>query len=165
MTKKLTILLLSCGLFSCRQPVDNSAQLQSQINDLQKQLANTYRPGFGDLMSSIQIHHNKLFFAGENKNWELADFEVHEILEALEDLPKFCADREEIKSLPMIQPAIDSINNAIKQKNYTLFKSSYGLLTNTCNNCHRATNFGFNVVKIPDNPPFSNQDFKVNEPK
>ena len=165
MTKKLTIIILSCGLFSCQQPADNSAQLQSQINDLQKQLADSYKPGFGDLMGSIQIHHNKLFFAGENKNWKLADFEVHEILEALEDLPKFCKDREEIKSLQMIQPAIDSINIAISQKNSTLFKNSFVLLTNTCNNCHRATNFGFNVVKIPDTPPFSNQDFKVNEPK
>jgi hypothetical protein len=162
MTKKLIILLLTCGLFSCRQPVDNSAQLQSQINDLRKQLADTYRPGFGDFMSSVQIHHNKLFFAGENKNWELADFEVHEIMEVLEDIPKFCADRKEIKSLPMMQPAIDSIQNAISEKSAALFKSSYVLLTNTCNNCHRATSFGYNVVKIPDTPPFSNQDFKVN---
>lgn len=165
MTKKLLILLLSAVIFSCRQATDNSNQLQTQINDLQKQLANTYRPGFGEFMSSIQVHHSKLYFAGENKNWELADFEVHEILEALEDLPKFCGDREEISSLPMIQPAIDSINVAIKQKSPSLFKSSYILLTNTCNNCHRATNFGFNVVRIPDSPPFSNQDFKVNESK
>jgi hypothetical protein len=65
----------------------------------------------------------------------------------------------------MIQPAIDSINNAIAQKSSTLFKNNFVLLTNTCNNCHRATNHAFNVVKIPDAPPFSNQDFKVNEPK
>jgi hypothetical protein len=165
MTKKLIILLFSCGLFSCRQPADNSAQLQSQIKDLQKQVADAYRPGFGEFMSSIQIHHNKLYFAGENKNWELAGFEVHEIIESLEDLPKYCADREEIKSLPMIQPALDSINNAIAQKSITLFKNSFVLLTNTCNNCHRATNHSFNVIKIPDTPPFSNQDFKVNETK
>jgi hypothetical protein len=28
---------------------------------------------------------------------------------------------------------------------------------NTCINCHKATNFEFNQVKIPDSPPFSNQ--------
>ena len=37
------------------------------------------------------------------------------------------------------------------------------LLTNTCNSCHRATEFEFNVVKIPDTPPFSNQDFKISK--
>jgi hypothetical protein len=165
MTKKLTILLLSFVLLACKQQTDNTAQLQAQINDLQKQLAGTYRPGFGEFMSSIQIHHDKLYFAGENKNWKLADFEVREIIESLEDLPKYCADREEVKSLPMIQPAIDSINNAISKKNIVLFKNSFVLLTNTCNNCHRSTNHAFNIIKIPETPPFSNQDFKVNEPK
>jgi len=65
----------------------------------------------------------------------------------------------------MIIPALDSINNAIQLKSSALFKNSYTLLTNTCNNCHRATDFEFNVVKIPDTQPFSNQEFKVNEPK
>jgi hypothetical protein len=65
----------------------------------------------------------------------------------------------------MINPALGSINYAIQQKNLALFKSTYTLLTTTCNNCHRAADFEFNVVKIPDTQPFSNQDFKVNEPK
>jgi len=165
MNNKLTILLLSCGLIACKQPEDNSAKLQAQVNELQKQLAETYRPGFGEFMNSIQIHHNKLYFAGENQNWQLADFEVKEIIESLENIPKYCADREEAKFLTMLQPAIDSVNKAISQKSSTLFKSSFVVLTKTCNNCHRATNHAFNVVKVPEVPPFSNQDFKVSVPE
>ena len=67
---------------------------------------------------------------------------------------------KESKKIAMIKPALDSVIAAIEQKSSTLFKSSYILLTNTCNNCHQATNFEFNVVKIPIAPPFSNQDFK-----
>jgi hypothetical protein len=52
------------------------------------------------------------------------------------------------------------VMQAIVQKNITRFNSSYMLLTNTCNSCHRATKFEFNVVKVPDTPPFSNQSFK-----
>jgi len=48
-------------------------------------------------------------------------------------------------------------------KNPALFKSCYTLLTNTCNQCHREVEFDFNMVKIPDHQPFSNQDFKVHE--
>ncbi|MBS1636979.1 MAG: hypothetical protein JST26_13765 [Bacteroidetes bacterium] len=44
------------------------------------------------------------------------------------------------------------------------FKNHFETLTNTCNNCHRATSHGFNVIKIPNSPPFSNQEFKVSEP-
>jgi hypothetical protein len=63
--------------------------------------------------------------------------------------------------IDVIGPALDSMNTAIQQKDPVAFKNSYVLLTNTCNSCHRATAFEFNVVKIPDSPPFSNQDFKL----
>ena len=114
-------------------------------------------------MSGIQAHHSKLWFAGQNQNWKLADFEIHEIMEAIEDIQKYETERKESQMVGMINPAIDSVNNAIIQKNPALFKSSYTMLTNTCNNCHHAVDFEFNVVKIPDAQPFSNQDFKVNE--
>jgi hypothetical protein len=128
---------------------------------LQQKLENTYKPGLGEFMSGIQVHHAKLWFAGQERNWKLAGFEIGEIKETLEDIKQYNTDRPELKSLPMIEPALDSITNAIQQKNPELFRSSFVLLTNTCNNCHRATKHEFNVIKIPDNPPFSNQDFKV----
>jgi len=59
----------------------------------------------------------------------------------------------------MINPALDSMNAAIAKKDPVQFKNSFVLLTNTCNNCHHAVNFEFNVVTIPDKPPFSNQIF------
>lgn len=80
-------------------------------------------------------------------------------MEAIENIQKFQTERKESQMIGMINPALDSINNVIQQKNSALFKSSYTLLTNTCNNCHRAADF--NVVKIPDTQPFSNQDFKL----
>ncbi|MGB8320186.1 MAG: hypothetical protein WCE54_18780, partial [Ignavibacteriaceae bacterium] len=63
----------------------------------------------------------------------------------------------------MIKPALDSVNSAIEQKNLKLFKRNYTLLTNTCNDCHHAVNFEFNVIKIPDKQTFSNQDFKKHQ--
>lgn len=134
--------------------------MQATIDSLQKELNETYKPGFGEFMSGIQTHHAKLWFAGSNLNWPLADFEVHEIQEALEDIQKYCGDRPESKSIGMISPAIDSVNAAIQQKNSEIFRSSFTLLTNTCNNCHTATEHGFNVVTVPTNLPVANQDFK-----
>ena len=145
---------------SCQQPNNQSGEMQTSIDSLQKKLDETYKPGFGEFMSGIQLHHAKLWFAGQNKNWPLADFEVHEIQESLDDIQKFCNDRPEVKSIGMINPAIDSVNNAIQQKNLPLFKSSFILLTNTCNNCHKATEHAFNVVTIPVNLPVVNQEFK-----
>ena len=163
--KFILLIILSISLFACDEQTENLKILQNRIDSLESKLANTYKPGFGEFMSGIQAHHSKLWFAGQNENWKLADFEVHEIMEAIEDIQKFQTERKESQMIGMINPALDSINNAIQQKNPAFFKRSYTLLTNTCNNCHRATNFEFNVVKIPDTQAFSNQDFKSNGAK
>ena len=92
-------------------------------------------------------------------NWELADFEIHELMEIFEDIQNYETDRMESRSIPIIYAPLDSINFAIQQKNQKLFQRDFNLLTNTCNACHREVNFGFNVVTIPQFNPFANQDF------
>ncbi|MCF8245961.1 MAG: hypothetical protein K9J37_11855 [Saprospiraceae bacterium] len=131
------------------------------MDTLEKKLSETYKPGFGEFMSNIQVHHEKLWFAGQYQIWKLADFEIHEIMEIIEDIETYLAEREESKQIGMINPAIDSLTLAIQAENLPLFKSSFVNLTNTCNNCHRAVDFVFNKVKLPETPPFSNQDFSV----
>ena len=147
-------------LASCNQQNNQVQEIQVKIDILQKQLAEAYKPGFGEFMSGIQVHHAKLWFAGQNQNWELADFEVHEIQESLEDIQKFNNDRPKVKTIGMINPAMDSVTNSIQQKNLQLFKNSFVLLTNTCNSCHRTTDHAFNVVIIPTKLPVVNQEFK-----
>jgi len=156
----LFLLMIITISFACNQQTDTTKALQSRIDSLEKKLANTYKPGFGEFMSSIQVHHAKLWFAGQNQNWELADFEMHEIAEAIDAIKEYQTEREESKKVDMLKPALDAVNDAIQKKDSVLFNSSYLLLTNTCNNCHKAVNFGFNVVKVPETPPFSNQAFK-----
>jgi hypothetical protein len=163
--KQIVIILLNLGFFACNEHTDNTQVLQNRIDSLETKLADSYKPGFGEFMTGIQAHHSKLWFAAQNENWKLADFEVHEIIEAIEDIQKYQTERKESKMIGMIDPALDSVTKAIDQKNSAMFKSSYILLTNTCNNCHRETDFEFNIVKIPTNQPFSNQEFKVNEVK
>ncbi|SMO39117.1 hypothetical protein SAMN06265379_101472 [Saccharicrinis carchari] len=158
--RQILLITLTFGLFACNQQTDNTKILQNRIDSLEIKLADTYKPGFGDFMSSIQAHHSKLWFAGQNENWKLADFEVVEIMEYFEAIQKFQSERKETQVIGMIIPPLDSVNIAIQQKNPALFKSSYISLTNACNKCHQAVEFGFNVVKIPDSSPFSNQDFR-----
>ena len=149
------------GLFSCKQKTDQIKVLQNRIDSLEIKLNNMYKPGYGELMGNIQSHHSKLWFAGQNRNWKLAAFEIKELREIIADILKYQKEREESKIIEIINPELDSIDLAVKQENSVLFVHSYKQLTNSCNNCHRLTNFGFNVVKVPDNSPFSNQDFQT----
>jgi hypothetical protein len=163
--KRFAFVLIIAIIFGCNSPTQKVNQLQNRIDSLEQRLNDTYKPGFGEFMSGIQAHHSKLWFAGQNQNWKLADFEIHEIMESIGDIQKYETERPESKLIKMIEPALDSVNSAIKQKNQVRFTYNFTLLTKTCNACHQAANFEFNVVKIPESLPFSNQDFKVNEQK
>ena len=143
---------------ACINKTDN--QLQARIDSLEKKISEAYKPGFGELMSGIQLHHAKLWFAGKNQNWPLAGFEVHEMQEAFETIEKYCAEREETRAIEMMNPAIDSIKKSIEQQQADLFEKSYIYLTTACNNCHKATKHEFNNVIIPSVSPISNQNFQ-----
>ena len=158
--KNFMLFMFAFMLLACNQSASNYQSLQKKIDSLQSKIDRSYKPGLGEFMSQIQIHHAKLWFAGKYGNWELANFEVGEIQEALDNIPKYCADRPEIKSINMIVPAMDSLSEAIKEKNENKFSDGFTLLTATCNDCHKATDHGFNVIKIPDVPPVTNQVFK-----
>ena len=153
---KIIISILFLMIFSSCS--DNSKRMA----DLERKFENAkpYKPGFGEFMTSIQIHHAKLWFAGKNQNWKLAEFEINEIKETFYDLKSYQAEREETKLIPMINVALDRVSSSIQKKDSELFKNSYLYLTNSCNDCHRAAHFEYNKIKIPDSPPFSNQVFK-----
>ncbi len=152
-------------LTSCNQNADNTAELKTKIGNLEKQINESYKPGFGEFMSGIQIHHNKLWFAGQNENWKLAEFEINEIVEAIDDIKRFQSERKETQSIDMLNPVIVDIRTAIQVKDKSKFISSYNLLTITCNNCHKQNDFEFNVIITPETPAFSNQSFSTTQRK
>jgi hypothetical protein len=158
--KLIVVIFFPLILYSCNSSSGNSQLLEKRIDSLKTELNKLYKPGFGEFMSNIQIHHGKLWFAGINQNWKLADFEINELKENLNSIETYCIDRPETKNISMIYPSLDSVSNAITQNNLTNFKSSFNLLTKTCNSCHKAVNFEFNSIKIPTSPPFTNQEFK-----
>jgi hypothetical protein len=148
----LLVSICSCG--------NQNEQMKASVDSLRIKLDNAYKPGFGEFMSGIQVHHAKLWFAGQNENWDLAQFEVSEIKETLENIQKYQKERKESQMVIMLNPVLDSVETSIKNKNLLVFRDKFTSLTNTCNTCHRLVNYGFNEVKIPDTPPFSNQKFK-----
>ncbi len=162
--KKYPIIFLSILLFSCSEQTGKQRDFKNNPDSLAiqiEQLREQYRPGLGEIMGGIQTHHAKLWFAAINNNWKLADYEIAEIKERIEEAQEIETNRPEIKTISMIYPAIDSVTNSIKSQSLSSFKNSFQLLTLTCNNCHSANHFEFNVITIPTAPPVTNQDFKT----
>ncbi|HKF69513.1 MAG TPA: hypothetical protein VKB36_23370 [Vicinamibacterales bacterium] len=126
-------------------------------------------PELGQLMLLQQARHTKLWFAGEAGNWALADYEAEELGEGFDDVIKYHPIRQEMPVAPkdaiprMITEPLASLRDAIRQKDHALFAERYDALTTACNNCHRATNVGFNQMQRPETNPFPDQIFSAPE--
>ena len=85
--------------FGCTQQIPTAQPSSSAIDSLSVQLKDMkekYRPGLGEIMGGIQMHHAKLYFAGINSNWELADYEIKQIKERLAEAVEIETNRPEV---------------------------------------------------------------------
>ena len=159
MRKVLLIIFSISLLVSCKQDESKITHLENKIEELKQKVDNVYTPGFGDVMGDIQRHHSKLWFSGNNKNWKLAEFEIHEIKENFEGLKKYQECKNETEYIPMVEPVLEALENAIKENDLNQFKENFMLLTKTCNSCHTITNHEFVKIKTPDFQANINQVF------
>jgi hypothetical protein len=125
-----------------------------------------FEPGLGELMSLNQMRHAKLWFAGQAGNWPLADYELDELREGFDDVVRFHPTHKDAPLplsalVPKIMDApLADLRKAVDAKDAKAFVTAFDALTSACNSCHRATNFGFNVVRRPAEPSwYGNQDF------
>jgi len=131
----------------------------------QQEAAEPYAPGLGELMSLQQMRHVKLWLAGEAGNWDLADYEVDELGEGFDDIVRFHPTHKDSPVAPkdaiprMVTQPLADVRAAISHKDAAAFARAYDGLTAGCNNCHQATNFGFNRVRRPESNPYPNQIF------
>ena len=72
-------LALAISAVSCRSRQSLVDSLEERVKRLE-----AAAPGVGELMSGVQLHFAKLFYATQAANWKLADFEVDEIEENLD---------------------------------------------------------------------------------
>lgn len=115
------------------------------------------------LMGYQQRYLEKLYFAGINANWPLADFYHHELEETLEDIIEGDIEEDGYNvsglSKAMLLPAVEALENSIKNKDEKDFVTKYNAVVNSCNACHTATKHGFIKIIVPKESSFKNQDF------
>jgi hypothetical protein len=126
-----------------------------------------FTPGLGEIMTLTQMRHSKLWFAGQSQNWPLAEYELDEINEGLEDAARFHPTHKDAE-LPIPQlidkimkAPLSHLGEAVEAKDQERFAKAFDELTEACNSCHQATKFGFNVVTRPASNPYTNQVFQA----
>ncbi|MBX9773773.1 MAG: hypothetical protein K2Y71_05105 [Xanthobacteraceae bacterium] len=125
--------------------------------------AKPYEPGLVEYMMTVQTHHTKLWLAGNARNWDLADYQLDELKELMEDIAKRIPVYKDVPVGSMIEAVsmsnIGDIEVAIKARNPKGFASAFDKLTAACNACHVTAKRAFIVVQRPATSPFPNQSF------
>ena len=117
----------------------------------------------GEAMGYLQRYAEKLYFAGQAQNWELADFYLHEVTETSDDIigANIADEGVEVSKLmaTILPPAEKGLQEAVAAKDSGRFRTRYAALVAACNACHQDTKHGFMKITIPERPSVTNQSF------
>jgi cytochrome c556 len=164
----VSICLLAALLSNCvSEGVTNRLKgLDKKDVEIEKKLE-LQKPTMAELMTGIQAHHARLYFAGQAGNWRLAEHEVQRIKAELEKAGKLHDKWEDVPKplsvlIPLITHAeIEKITEATRAGDKRQFTDSFQNLTKDCNTCHQAAKRDFIVIQIPTQPGSTNLQFKV----
>ena len=105
-------------------------------------------------MALMQRWTDKAGRAGAAENWVLADFYLHELEEAAGELidAEVVYEGHQIGELvkTMLEPAIESLEEAVTTRDAAMFTVRYETMIATCNACHVTTEHGYVRLAAPD---------------
>ena len=105
-------------------------------------------PHLSDLMVQQQMRHIKLWFAGDARNWALADYELDHLKDGFGDIAQ-----------QHVGGAVSRLEKAIDAKDHGGFASAFDRLSAGCNACHGTLDHVFIVIQRPVLLPYSDQKF------
>ncbi len=165
----LTVLVLFTGYmyYSLQQLQKEKEAMKQKLNDYESSLEEKQEEiEVADIMTKLQRHTNKLWYAGKAKNWELADFYVTELKEAMEEITEHNVKEEGVNISELMKmmgvKSLQPVDDAIKSQDFEAFKEKYNLLIQSCNDCHNSAKYGFVKISKPSATPLSNQEFSGN---
>jgi hypothetical protein len=126
--------------------------------------ATGYLPSISDLMiATIQPRHERLWRAGQNRNWEFAAYELGNLHGAFGRIGQSHPTTQNISFPEMIASVTEQpfkeLKGAIQSKDTAAFTKAYADLTDACNSCHQALNHGVVEIVVPNRTSAS--DLKI----
>ena len=110
-------------------------------------LVSKHLRGFDVAMLEVGHRYAELYWAGQDANWDYANYQVEKIRIAVangvERRPKRAA------SAKMLEPSLDALAAAVRDKDAQAFSGRFDALTATCNACHVAESVSFVTVVPP----------------
>ncbi|HTZ20991.1 MAG TPA: hypothetical protein VMC06_08920 [Opitutaceae bacterium] len=146
-------------LLLCLSLVANGL-LWRRVGGLQRDVAALPPPRsfpLGEMMGYLQRYTDKLWYAGEAGNWDLAKFYHDEIAETADDIAAAHVVDKGVEVshqlIVVLPPALDAVGQAVTARDPKLFRSRYEGMIAACNACHQIARHPFVQVAVPAGPP------------
>jgi len=153
-------LLAAITLVAGCAPAADTAYLEERLQDLESR----FTPGLHTLMGQVGMRHATLWFAGDAGNWPLADYQLHEIEELIEEIETLHPTYDGIPVAQLIgsttSPALALVEQAVDAGDREAFVLAYDQLTQGCNGCHIASDRAALRIVRPTAPPLTNLEFR-----
>ena len=156
----LTLVLAGVALWSAVSTSHRADRLEARVAILEQ--AKPYP--LGEQMGYLQRYVEKLYFAGQARNWGLADFYAGEVGETADDIAGAQVEKDgvDVSKLmaTILPPAERAVEDAVAAKDPASFSARYAALVSACNACHQEAKHGFIKITIPERPSVTNQSFE-----
>lgn len=150
--KHKLIYILIWGFFACNQHADKEKLAQGNwiIGTEQEKLKTIERQfrGFDIAMIETGYRYQELYWAGQDQNWEYANYQIDKIRIAIENGLVRRPKRVESASI-FLDGILPEMKKAIKTEDSAVFNKAFNRLTANCNSCHSMENVSFFKVQIP----------------
>lgn len=137
------LLLLVAG---CEQSAQG-AWITGTEQEKLEQIEDQFR-GFDLAMVETGYRYQELYWAGEDGNWEYAEYQLEKIEKAIENglrrRPKRAASAQ-----PFLSKSLPAMQAAVKGRSEEAFSTEFKSLTQSCNECHARESVPFFTVEPP----------------
>jgi hypothetical protein len=131
------------------------AKLKAEVEELKGRL-----PSQSHAMMDVDYHFSNLWFAGQTRNWPLAQFYLNETRSHLRWAVRIIPVRRIPGGELDLRGLLEAIDNtgfaelgkAIRASNSELFAGAYRQTLEGCYSCHRAADKPFLRPRIPEQP-------------
>ena len=108
--------------------------------------------GLGSIMMEFGERFYIAYYAAKARNWKLADYQIHEIIEAQEiaevTRPEYKKQLKDFEDTHLTR-----LRESIKKQNWNGFRKHFDKTLKACNACHEANEHGYIKYILPKEPP------------
>jgi hypothetical protein len=110
------------------------------------------QPGLGTVMIEYGTRFWSMYYAAKGGNWELAQYQIKEMLE-IQEVGETTRSGRAANLKTFEATYLEPLNDTLNSKDWNAFATAYNNTINGCNGCHILNQFSYIKYTLPSSPP------------